>query len=71
MHTNLLHVHQPLQLVCRICISMDDIVILDVDECTTESPHLDDLLFMPPYVVSTLNSVLKKELSAYGDTVTR
>ena len=50
---------------------MDDAVILDVDESTTESPHLDDLLFIPPDVVSTLKSVLKKQLSAYGDTVIR
>ena len=68
---NVIKKKQTLQLVCRICISMDDAVILDVDESTTESPHLDDLLFILPDVVSTLKSVLKKQLSAYGDTVIR
>jgi uncharacterized spore protein YtfJ len=50
---------------------MDDVVILDVDESTIESPHVDDLLSMPPDVVSTLKHVLKKQSSDYGDTVTR
>ena len=59
----------PLQLVRRM--PMDDVVILDVDESTIESPHVDDLLSMPPDVVSTLKHVLKKQSSAYGDTVTR
>ena len=58
----------PLQLVRRM--PMDDVVILDVDESTIESPHVDDLLSMPD-VVSTLKHVLKKQSSAYGDTVTR
>lgn len=57
------------QLVRRM--PMDDVVILDVDESTIESPHVDDLLSMPPDVVSTLKHVLKKQSSAYGDTVTR
>ena len=50
---------------------MDDVVILDVDESTIESPHVEDLLSLPPDVVSTLKHVLKKQSSAYGDTVTR
>ncbi len=50
---------------------MDDVVILGIDESTIESPHVDDLLFMPPDVVSTLNHLLKKQSSAYEDTVTR
>ena len=50
---------------------MDDVVILDVDESTIESPHVDDLLSLPPDVVSNLKHVLKKQSSAYGDTVTR
>ena len=58
-----------IQLVRRM--PMDDVVILDVDESTIESPHVDDLLSMPPDVVSTLKHVLKKQSSAYGDTVTR
>ena len=49
----------------------DDIVILDVDESTIESSHVEDLLTLPPDVVSTLKHVLKKQSSAYGDTVTR
>ena len=58
-----------LQVVRRM--PMDDVVILDVDESTIESPHVDDLLSLPPDVVSTLKHVLKKQSSAYGDTVTR
>ena len=50
---------------------MDDVVILDVDESTIESPHVEDLLSLPPDVVSNLKHVLKKQSSAYGDTVTR
>ena len=40
--------YAPLQLVRRM--PMDDVVILDVDESTIESPHVDDLLSMPPNV---------------------
>ena len=49
----------------------DDIVILDVDESTIESAHVDDLTTLPMEVISTLKHVLKKQSSAYGDTVTR
>ncbi len=49
----------------------DDIVILDVDESTIESAHVDDLITLPIEVISTLKHVLKKQSSAYGDTVTR
>ena len=49
----------------------DDIVILDVDESTIESAHVEDLLDLPADVVSNLKHVLKKQSSAYGDTVTR
>ena len=62
-------VHFPVQLVYRM--PMDDVVILDVDESTIESPHFDDLLSLPPDVVSNLKHILKKQSSAYGDTVTR
>ena len=49
----------------------DDIVILDVDESTIESAHVEDLTTLPNDVVSTLKHVLKKQSSTYGDTVTR
>ena len=49
----------------------DDIVILDVDESTIESAHVEDLITLPADVVATLKHVLKKQSSAYGDTVTR
>lgn len=49
----------------------DDIVILDVDESTIESAYVEDLTTLPSDVVSTLKHVLKKQSSAYGDTVTR
>lgn len=68
IHVPILY-HTHIQLVRRM--PMDDVVILDVDESTIESPHVDDLLSMPPDVVSTLKHVLKKQSSAYGDTVTR
>ena len=61
-----MHTHQ---LVRRM--PLDDVVILDVDESTIESPHVEDLLSMPPVVVTTLKHVLKKQTSAYGDTVTK
>ncbi len=50
---------------------VDDVVILDADESTIESPHVDKLLSMPPDVVSTLKHVLNKQSSAYGNIVTR
>ena len=62
-------VHFPVQLVRHM--PMDDVVILNIDESTIESPHVDDLLSLPPDVVSNLKHVLKKQSSAYGDTVTR
>lgn len=49
----------------------DEIVILDVDESTIESAHVEDLNTLPADVVGTLKHVLKKQSSAYGDTVTR
>ena len=50
---------------------MDEVVILDVDESTLESPHIDDLTSLPLDVTSVLKHVLKKNSSAYGDTVTK
>ena len=50
---------------------LDDVVILDVDESSIESPHVDDLTSLPADVINTLKHVLKKQSSAYGDTVTR
>ena len=50
---------------------MDDVVILDVDESTIESPHCEDLGILPTEVVSNLKHVLKRQSSAYGDTVAR
>lgn len=49
----------------------DDIVILDVDESTIESAFVEDLITLPSDVVSNLKHVLKKQSSAYGETVTR
>ena len=46
-------------------------VLLDVDESTMESPHVEDLEALPSEVVSELKHVLKKQASAYGDTVAR
>ncbi len=57
------------QLVRRMPI--DDVVLLDVDESTMESPHVEDLEALPSEVVSELKHVLKKQASAYGDTVAR
>ena len=62
------HTHTP-QLVRRMPI--DDVVLLDVDESTMESPHVEDLEALPSEVVSELKHVLKKQASAYGDTVAR
>ncbi len=50
---------------------LDEVVILDVDESTLESPHVEDLASLPPDITSNLKQVLKKHSSAYGDTVTR
>ena len=49
----------------------DDIVILDVDESTIESAYVEDLITLPTDVVSNLKRVMKKQSSAYGDTLTR
>ena len=50
---------------------IEDVVVLDVDESAMESPHVEDLETLPPDVVSSLKHILKKQSSAYGDTVTR
>ena len=57
------------QLVRRMPI--EDVVLLDVDESALESPHVEDLVALPTEVVSELKHVLKKQTSAYGDTVAR
>ena len=49
----------------------DDIVILDVDESTIESAHVEDLVSLPTDIVSNLKHVMKKQSAAYGDTLTR
>ena len=50
---------------------LDDVVILDIDESTIESPHCEDLNSLPPDVIATLKHVLKKQSSAYGHTVSK
>lgn len=50
---------------------IEDVVVLDVDESALESPHVDDLETLPSDVVNSLRHILKKQSSAYGDTVTR
>ena len=50
---------------------INDAVILDVDQNELETPYTDDLLKMPAHIMSQLRHVLKKESSAYGDTVTK
>ncbi len=59
----------PLQIVRRM--PLDDVVLLDVDESAMESPHVQDLESIPSEIITELKHVLKKQASAYGDTVAR
>ncbi len=50
---------------------IDDVVLVDVDESVMESPHVQDLEAIPSEIITELKHVLKKQASAYGDTVAR
>lgn len=50
---------------------INDAVILDIDHNELETPYADDLIRMPPHIISQLRHTLKKTSSAYGDAVTR
>ena len=50
---------------------INDAVILDVDQNELETPYAEDLIRMPPHIISQLRHKLKKSSSAYGDTVTK
>ena len=50
---------------------MDDVVIVDMDESTIATPNSEDLNQLPSDVVTNLRHILKKQSSAYADTVAR
>ena len=69
-HTHSTRTHTPhTQMVRKMPI--EDVVLLDVDDSAMESPHVEDLVALPAEVVSELKHVLRKQTSAYGDTVAR
>ena len=49
---------------------LGDIVIVDIDANTLESPF-DDLAELPEDIISDVKHVLKKQSSCYGETVAR